>query len=271
MCRVIKIACVSLVVLSICLPQAAPAAEPKVYPLYTTFLLGGWHDGAWQSADDIASAASSVSSWWLYGFTGQTGRLNGRHLKYHQELGGYYDLEFYEADNVDELREGEIAVGNLDKAMPRKPKRQTGGLQVYESEVRKMLDSKGLKNSKVVLSDVVRCDLDGDGSEEVIIVAQTADATVPVFRKGTYTIVLFRHVVKGKVETVVLREFYYLKNRSGEADSPENFSVPFCLDANADGIMEIILEGRYYEGSWYEIHEYKNQTLKKVLSAGVGA
>ncbi len=251
--------------------MAGDKTEPAVYPLYTTFLLGGWQAGGWKTADEIASHVSSGISWWLYKFKGQSGRLNGRQPTHRDELGGYYDIEFYEADNESSVNEGEIAAGGLVTAMPRLPKLQTGGLKIYEPEIRNLLDKKGLKNSPVAFSEVVRCDLDGDGSEEVIIVAQTADAKVPTFRRGTYSIVLFRHLVKGKVETVVLKELYYLKDITGEANSPDNYSVPFIIDANADGTMEIILQGRYYEGSWYEIYEYRNHTLKKVLEAGVGA
>ncbi|NLI74978.1 MAG: hypothetical protein GX442_00890 [Candidatus Riflebacteria bacterium] len=153
---------------------------------------------------------------------------------------------------------------------PRPPKAQ--GLQgkAYLDEVRARLRSNRLQAEPVV-TESFRFDLEGDGVDEVLVIATNADATIPVFRKNTYTLVLFRRLVGGKVETTVLHEAYYREDRSGEADSPTGYSFGGVFDLNGDGRLELILRNRYYEGSGVEVHVLEGNRLRRVLSEGVGA
>jgi len=121
------------------------------------------------------------------------------------------------------------------------------------------------------LKQVVRADLDGDGAEEVIVVATNADATIPEFKENTYSLVLFRRLIAGKVVTTPLYQHYYHENISGQADSPSGYMVTHIVDIDGDGKMEVLLNGRYYEGIWYEIYKLETDGLKKVLSAGIGS
>jgi hypothetical protein len=164
-----------------------------------------------------------------------------------------------------------MAVGGVSEPLPRLVRLQSGGFEPYRKEIRELLKKNRISVPRVDILQVLRVDLDGNGSDEVFVVAGNADPTRPVFEKNTYSIVLFRRLVKGTVITTILREHYYHEAKSGEADSPSGYTIPCVLDANGDGRMEVFLRGRYYEGTWFDVLEFDGRDLKKVLGAGVGA
>jgi hypothetical protein len=67
------------------------------------------------------------------------------------------------------------------------------------------LKSKGIDQPKVKIDNIIRVDLDGDGEEEVLISGTNyfeKDEGAPMRSPaGSYSMVLLRRVVAGKVET----------------------------------------------------------------------
>ena len=111
-------------------------------------------------------------------------------------------------------------------------------------------------------------DLEGDGSEEVIIVAkQVADDLFA--RPGDYSVVLLRKSVEGEWQTAIL------ESSLAEPDSPYilSHSVAAVADLNGDGRMEIVIDAAYYEGAGSVAYEYVgNDTgAQAVLNGGCGA
>jgi hypothetical protein len=253
------------------LPVARPVwsagSDDKAVPVVADLLLGGWLNGSWVDADTIASHVPAGKLYHAYGFDGPLFDLTGEAPKHESEGCEYWDISFGDGITAGESM---LAVGSTTPGMPRRPRLQTGGLKPYEELVASYL-KKNKISADPEIRQLVRVDLDGDGSEEVFVVAGNADASIPVFVKDTYSLVLFRRIVDGKVVTSVLREHYYDEDIEGEADSPNAYTFVFAVDINGDGVLEILLKGRYYEGFWYEIHEFKNGELKKVLSDGLGA
>lgn len=246
-------------------------------PVVAEWLIGGWTGDRWVGAEEIASAATDGLGYGIYGFDSRIGTGVGSAAIPVEGPGEYFDVPISgmpeePVDSLDEASGGHaLAVGAGWNALPRLPKRQSGGFEPYEREVGRILKENGMPSAKAVIRRIVRADLDGDGTEEVIVCAGTADARIPQFRKNTYSMVLFRCLVRGKVETTVIHQEYFRKDVEGEANSPSAWDIPFVLDLNGDGIMEVILSGRYYEGAWYEIHEFRDGVLKRVVTEGVGA
>ncbi len=255
----------------------AGADRATVVPVVAEWLIGGWMSGRWARAEEIAPHVAGRMSYGIYGFDSRIGSGTGGAARQVEGPGMYYEVPVSgmpdaPIDTLDEKSGGKaLAVGGGWDALPRLPKRQSGGLAPYEREVERILKENGMAGVKAVIRRVVRADLDGDGTEEVVISAGNADALVPRFEKNTYSLVLFRRLMRGKVETAVLHQEFHRKDSEGEANSPSAWDIPFVLDLNGDGVMEVILYGRYYEGAWYEIHEFSDGTLRMVLSEGVGA
>lgn len=243
------------------------ADQNSVIPFVAEFFIGGTLDGKWVSSDMIATSVPAGLEFRCYGFSKETERKNGTAPKLEQGPGEYWNISF---GSTETEGENTFKVGGDWNALPRLPKLQKGGFQAYEKEIAAILKKNDI-TAPVVIQQLVRIDLDGNGTDEVILVAGNANSRIPIFEKNTYSIVLFRALVNGKVRTSILQEHYYKEAREGHADSPNGYEIPFVLDLNNDEKMEVILRGTYYEGFWYEIFEFDGNTLKSVLSNGIGA
>jgi hypothetical protein len=115
-------------------------------------------------------------------------------------------------------------------------------------------------------------DLDGDGEDEVLINATnyfTEDGDVPLdtAAPGSYSVVLLRRVVAGKVQTELVAGDLYVKDES----SPSNlFEIPGVFDLNGDGKLEVIVHSHYYEGAATTIYDCSGGKCKAVLSVECG-
>ena len=70
---------------------------------------------------------------------------------------------------------------------------------------------------------------------------------------------------------IVLREEYYTNGKSSLGYGASALYVPFILDANGDGIMEVFVEGVYCPGNFMDVYEVKGRNVTKVLTNGVSA
>jgi hypothetical protein len=166
-----------------------------------------------------------------------------------------------------------IAIGNDApwNAMPRVPKPIDLNDAVYKKAVADTVRTKGIINPKIKLTKAFRVDLEGDGKEEVIIEATNySDFLTPHARKGTYSFILLRKIISGKVQNIIVSGDFYKRNVEGAA--PSKYELSAIADLNGDGKMELIIYGAYYEGHWVETHEMKgNKPLRvKVLDTGCG-
>jgi hypothetical protein len=85
---------------------------------------------------------------------------------------------------------------------------------------------------------------------------------------GDYSLVFLRRVVKGKVVTSLIEGDFFPKGLAFGA--PGEQRVGAVLDLNGDGVMEIVLFGRYYEGDWVTAYRLEGDKLIKIFSAGCG-
>jgi len=116
-------------------------------------------------------------------------------------------------------------------------------------------------------------DLDGDGEEEGLINATnyfTTDNDVPMDTPahGSYSMVLLRRVVAGKVVTEFITGQLYPKD---ESSTPNVYEIPAVLDLNGDGKLEVIVHSHSYEGPETTIYDCSGGKCKVVLSVACGA
>jgi hypothetical protein len=90
---------------------------------------------------------------------------------------------------------------------------------VYLDAVRDFLKTKGIEQPKVKIESTLRVDLEGDGEEEVLISATNyfqKDDRVPMRSPaGSYSMVLLRRVVAGKVEAQLVEGEFHRRLTSG--------------------------------------------------------
>jgi hypothetical protein len=172
---------------------------------------------------------------------------------------------------------GAIALAAPWNALPRKPRVMDTTQAVYVDAVRDFLKTKGIKEPKVKIEKILRVDLDGDDEEEVLISATNyfSKDSVPMRSPaGSYSMVLLRRVVAGKVETQLVEgEFYPKAYVSDEAsfNAQNVYKVIAVLDLNGDGKMEVVVVSSYYEGEATTIYRCDPKKIEELLSVSCGA
>jgi hypothetical protein len=138
----------------------------------------------------------------------------------------------------------------------------------YSGFASELLAERGLDVPEPTMKQILQVDLEGDGVNEVLVVAE--DIGEGLFAQdGDYSIVFVRRTVQGEVQTDVLGESIIIT-----ADGPfvESFSVGAVADLNGDARMEIVTGSAYYEGVAVAVWEYADDGPPAVrLTAGCGA
>ena len=139
----------------------------------------------------------------------------------------------------------------------------------YAGFARVLLADRGLDVPEPVIKQLLRVDLEGDGVNEVLIVAE--DVSPDLFAQpGDYSIAFLRKVVQGQVETAVIGDSVVAEVEEGETPFILSFAIGAVADLSGDGKMEIVLSSKYYEGAGVEVWEYVNDDLGPVRQIGQG-
>ena len=237
-------------------------------------LLAGSQDGKWISAKDSEKHITGKETFVFYSFDKKLGiGENARIERYENgtaiNIKRNYTMSFSE-EKFFGLYINELGLSGYWNALPRIPRIQTGNLKVYEDVIKGILQDKSLPQSRIEIKRVIRVDIEGDGTEEVLITATdwNLDSWLSSGEgKGSYSIVVLRKIINGKVKTIILRGQF-------AKDKPEYeyvFYTPLILDLNNDGKMEVIIEGRWHAWSKIEFYEIINDKVKQIYTTAFGA
>ena len=249
---------------------ASPAAE--MHPIVqaeTGYLIGASAEGKWLETKEVAKAVRPGLAFRFYGLRREMASTKAGKTESAEEP--------CPETQVVELvpkppRDAEIGIAASWNALPRSPRLEEVQTH-YTTAVREFLEGRGLREPQVKITQTLRVDLEGDGEEEVLISATNyfaASGRIPSSAPaGSYSLVLLRRVVNGKVVTQLLEGEFYREAK--EFNAPGAYHVATVLDLNGDGALEVVIAGAYYEGSWTAIYQCTAAEIKKVLSAGCGA
>jgi hypothetical protein len=263
--------------------HSGPAMAAPVFPIVafndffndskpTGYLLGGSAGGQWLKPEAAAGLIPGGEHYRLYTLTGEAGNsVGGKPAKGEDACAEtiYVTLAPYPPG-----RGSLVAVGGPWNAMPRRLKLASPETQAYKDAAAELLRRKGIDNPNVNLTQVIQVDLDGDGVEEVLVSATNYErfkpegGLTPNARAGDYSLVFLRKLVKGLVVTKIITGEYYPKAK--EFSGPSEHRIIGVLDLNGDGILEIVLSGRYYEGEWVEAYRVQGAKIIQLFSMGCG-
>jgi hypothetical protein len=264
---------ISISALSICAAVAA-AELHLIVEVESGYLFGATTEGKWIKADDAAKSLPDETTYRIYGLTQAFGEAKAGKAKAE-------DVPCEETLSVSLLPKPEKGVIGLAapwNALTRKPQVIDPTQKVYVDAVRDFLKTKGFDQPKVKIESILRVDLDADGEEEVLISATNyfrQDNRVPIRSPaGSYSMVLLRRVVAGKLETQLVEGEFHPKAyvRKGDSfDAPASYKVVATLDLDGDGKLEVVVDSSYYEGEATTIYRSDPKKIEAVLSVECGA
>ena len=258
-----------LVVLILLSATAIAADLHPIVEMSTGYLFGGSAEGKWIKAEKAAKSMKGRTAFRVFGLSEEIGKTTGDKPK-PAEAEVCSDL--LKVSLSSKSKGAVIALTAPWNAMPRKPEILDPTQQIYVEAVRQFLESRRMSEPKVKITRILRVDLNGDGEDEVLINATnyfTEDGDVPMdtAAPGSYSIVLLRRVVAGKVETELIAGEFYVKDESSASNL---FEIPGVLDLNGDGKLEVIVHSHYYEGAGTTIYDCSGGKCKAVLSVECG-
>jgi len=270
-----------LVVVTALLMCAAASAAADLHPIVEVesgYLFGAISDGKWVKADETAKLLTQKTTYRVYGITQALGEAKGGKPK--KAVGPCE--ETLAISLSPELEKGVIAIAAPWNALPRKPKVTDPTQKAYVDAVREFLETKEIKQPEVKIDNILRVDLDGNGEEEVLISATNycgePDRVPMRSPAGSYSMVLLRRVVAGKVETQLVAGEFHPKAYPGKGtdedasfDAPNAYKVVGTFDLDGDGKMEVVIDSHYYEGTETTIYRCDPKKTEALLSVACGA
>jgi hypothetical protein len=258
---------------------SAAASAADLHPIVevqTGYLFGATANGKWMKSEEAIKLLTDETTYRIYGLTQSFGEARGGKPKPSEEE---VCADVLTVELSPKPEKGAIALAAPWNALARKPQTTDPTQQAYVDAVRDFLETKGIKQPKVKIENITRVDLDGDGEEEALISAtnyfQKGEGPPMRSPAGSYSMVLLRRVVTGKVETQLVEgEFYPKAYKAGDDNAsfnaPNAYKVIAVLDLDGDGKMEVIVESSYYEGGATTIYRCDPKKVGKLLSVSCG-
>lgn len=256
-----------LIFIALFLPIFAISAGPQtksetqlIFEVSQPCLLGGVKNGYWVESDKLGPILKGTKNAQLYTLTSAVGAVSVRNIK---KFSDEPCPDFWEVDLEQKSKNGIAITLPSWKVVPRSPRAINPHDATYVRIVGDILRQKGITRPEVKITDAYKIDLDGDGTEEVVIAANRT-STSP----GNYSLILLRKVFGGAAKNIFLSEIYYPKEAS--TSQIENH-ITAIADLNGDGNLEIVVHHSYYEGSGSYVIELEGAKPKVVLECFCGA
>lgn len=237
----------------------------------SALLLGGWDGSKWVSDKRFHSTVKGGERYRFYTLGRKIGEAGGSKPELSEASGDAWRITI-----KNRPAEPSDMIGMTGSWNPQ-PRTATvlRASPVYEQAVATLLKNKGIGGTKANITRIVKVDLDGDGSYEVIISAAClrwaenfGDASHAA-QKGDYSFVILRRVRGGRAETDLLVGDFY--PRQVKDTTPNLHEIAGVMDLNGDGRMEIVVRWQYFEGGGADVFDVGRGRPAKVLAAADGA
>lgn len=261
--KLLLFACVLAVSVSAQSEQIVPLVELKVGGV-----IGGVQNGKWiKNVRKVAQTVKAGASYRVIGFSSAASK-EATGTK--PETGA--PCEDFEHIELNTKPDSGVALGaSADwNPLPRVPVAIAATDANYKRIVGSVLQSKGIARAIVQIKQAFRVDLDGDGTDEVVLAATyfKSGRVSPKAAVGDYSFVLLRKIVDGKVQNIVI-EGEFIK-KAVEFGAVSEYMISSIADLNGDGKMEIVVHSFYYEGNYSSVYEINGAKASAVLGTGCG-
>jgi hypothetical protein len=227
-----------------------------------SYLLGGVDEnGRFVDAKTTFAQMKRDGNFSLFDFVkGKTGEFSLGEFKAGP---GACEENYFAESEVKTATNFAVGTGAKWKILPRKWRAAIVTNAVYKKAVTDVLRTRGLAKSPVKIKKAVRVDLDGDGADEVLLLATHSvfNTRMGQFQTGNYSMLLMQKTVGGKVRNTIIGGHFLTKKDDyfgGE------FSLSGIADFNGDGKMEILVEISAYEEGSIKVFEIKGGKMTEV-------
>ncbi|MEZ5305741.1 MAG: hypothetical protein R2684_01215 [Pyrinomonadaceae bacterium] len=242
------------------------AARAYVLDMKGNSVLGGIESGKYLDAATVMKGYDSTTKYLGFLPSGRNGLEFSVDPKTEMDdiCEGYYSFS-----KINGIKTGIALGGSFNwNPQPRKVTSMVTTLKVYNKIVRDYLKTKGVTIAKPKIEQLYKADLDGDGTDEVILRATDYKSFGASARKNEYSFVMVRKIVNKRVENFLVEGDFITNNL--EFGAPNKHDVTGIADLNGDGKMEVVVYSEYYEGAGTAVYEINSSGPKMVLSNGCG-
>jgi len=223
------------------------------------YLLGGTENGQWLFPQTVIPHLPDGEAYQIFGLDGLTGTAKGKQPVFEQHCKAYQ----VETDSYPMGGRAVGVTGNWD-VTPRFAQEIPDDHATYVEALKNWLVGQNILEPVVEISKILRIDLEGDGTEEVLISASHfVEPTGHSVEFGDYSLVVMRKVAGNSVVTIPIVADYYYQNV--EIQFPLTYSALFVADLNNDGILEILVGVERWEGSGVIVYEVDGTNVRMVF------
>lgn len=210
-------------------------------------LLGGVKNGTWVSAKSIAPLMKGKKEFTLVGRNGvEEGGVSLADFNGEDEACGEHWSFTFELEVTDGVGIGTNAKWN---PAPKKVTKIPSNNKTYRAIVAEFIKTKGIRSPVVNITAIYRVDLDGDGTDEILISAdRSTKGLYSAQSVGDYSFTLLRKTSGTRVQNFLLEGEFFSRRPPKNNWPPNVYEFSGVADLNGDGIMEIIVSSHYYEG-----------------------
>jgi peptidoglycan hydrolase-like protein with peptidoglycan-binding domain len=138
----------------------------------------------------------------------------------------------------------------------------------YDNAITDALHVVGLPNATIGLVQGIQTDIDGDGTQEIVLTAEhraeKTEHVTPSAKAGDYSAVM---IVKDGKATLVA---YEVQTKDVEFGAPLEFRVLGVADLNGDSRMDLVVSSSYYEGTTTTVYDLLPEGPREAISTGCG-
>lgn len=223
-------------------------------------LLGGVENGRFLDAKTTFGKLKGAEKFSLFNF--KTGAKGDFSLGAVKPGPGACEENYFTESEVNVAANFAVGANANWNVLPRKWQPADPADANYKKAVTGVLRARGLAKSPVKIEQAVRVDLDGDGADEILLVAKhyAEDATLNPMT-GNYSALMMRKTTGGKARNILVGGNFLTKKDDyfgGE------YSIAGIADLNGDGRMEVLVIISGYEENWIEVFEIKAGMLTKI-------
>lgn len=227
---------------------------------YEFFLVGGSQDGDWISAGDLADGLNVNTDYQVYFAYEFYSWYTGMSITHEHICDTYYVYL-----GLVPTEDSAVGVSGDWPVQPRTPLDISTDHEVYKKAVADWLVAQAPSQPIVNINRIWRVDLEGNGSEEVLLNASHfAESTGHHVEPRDYSVVLLRTVIGNDVVTKTLIGDYYPE--AIEFRYPLTYTLEFVGDLNGDGKMEVVLGVSGWDSSGVMVYEIDRDQVRLVMN-----